>query len=99
MVSHLFLVVFQKWRWPCLRCPSKGIAVDKQANDNVMHLNRLGKTNGFTRETLDARPQCQMLAFNLLRSAFPGDMSFGSQMPCIRPPVIGEEAGEAKGLQ
>src|SRR5215831_11125908 len=23
-------VVFQKWRWPCLHCPSKGIAVDKQ---------------------------------------------------------------------
>src|SRR5215510_11546217 len=21
-------VVFQKWRWPCLHCPSKGIAVD-----------------------------------------------------------------------
>jgi transposase-like protein len=22
-------VVFQKWRWPSLHCPSKGIAVDK----------------------------------------------------------------------
>ncbi len=22
-------VVFQKWRWPYLHCPSKGIAVDK----------------------------------------------------------------------
>src|SRR5205823_3538910 len=31
-------VVFQKWRWPCLHRPSKGIAVDKQANHNVMHL-------------------------------------------------------------
>src|SRR5215475_5653150 len=29
------LVVFQKWRWPCLHRPSKGIAIDKQANHNV----------------------------------------------------------------
>ena len=33
-------VVFQKWRWPCLHRPSKGIAVDKQANDDVVHLGR-----------------------------------------------------------
>jgi hypothetical protein len=32
--------VFQKWRWPCLHCPSKGIAVDEQANDDVVHLGR-----------------------------------------------------------
>ena len=56
---------------------SKLIAIDKQANDNVMHLDRLGKTNGFTREPLDARPQRQMLTFNLLHVAFASDMSFG----------------------
>jgi hypothetical protein len=39
------LVVFQKWRWPCLHCPSKGIAVDKQANDDVMH-GDLGPVDG-----------------------------------------------------
>jgi cytochrome P450 len=33
-------VVFQKWRWPCLHRPSKGVAVDKQANDEVVHLYR-----------------------------------------------------------
>ena len=31
-------VVFQKWRWPFLHRPSKGIAVDKQANHDVMNL-------------------------------------------------------------
>src|SRR2546430_15419245 len=36
-------VVFQKWRWPCLHRPSKGIAVDKQANDDVVHLYRFDK--------------------------------------------------------
>jgi hypothetical protein len=27
--THHGWVVFQKWRWPCLYYPSKGIAVDK----------------------------------------------------------------------
>src|SRR5262249_16507595 len=34
-------VVFQKWRWPFLHRPSKGIAIDKQANHDVMHLRGL----------------------------------------------------------
>jgi integrase len=38
--GYLDRVVFQKWRWPCLHCPSKGIAIDKQANDDVVHLYR-----------------------------------------------------------
>ena len=33
-------VVFQKWRWSLSYCPSKSIAVDKQANDDVVHLCR-----------------------------------------------------------
>src|SRR5262245_60501797 len=33
-------VVLQKWRWPCLHRPPKGIAVDKQAKHDVMHLRR-----------------------------------------------------------
>jgi hypothetical protein len=33
-------VVFQKWRWPFLHCPSKGIAVHKQTKDDVVHLRR-----------------------------------------------------------
>ena len=32
------MVVFQKWRWPHVHCPSKGIPVDKHANDTVVHL-------------------------------------------------------------
>src|SRR4029450_11526206 len=33
-------VWFQKWKWPCLHRPPKGIAVDKQANDDIVHLCR-----------------------------------------------------------
>src|SRR5438093_9012674 len=36
-------VVFQKWRWPCLYRPFKGIAVDEQANDDIVHLCRFRK--------------------------------------------------------
>jgi hypothetical protein len=36
----IFRVVFQKWRWSLSYCPSKGIAVHKQAKDDVVHLYR-----------------------------------------------------------
>jgi hypothetical protein len=49
-------VVFQKWRWPFLHCPSKGIAVDKQANDDVVHLCRFRKADGLADQAFNARP-------------------------------------------
>jgi len=49
-------VVFQKWRWPLLYYPSKGISVDKQANDDVMHLRRFRKADGLAHQALDTRP-------------------------------------------
>jgi putative transposase len=44
--TYIKVVVFQKWRWPCLYRPFKGIAVDEQANDDIMHLCRFRKANG-----------------------------------------------------
>ena len=49
-------VVFQKWRWPCLHCPSKGVAVDKQANDDVVHLCCFRKADGLADQAFNARP-------------------------------------------
>jgi hypothetical protein len=49
-------VVFQKWRWPWLHCPSKGIAVDKQAQDDVMHLSRFRKADGLAGQAFNTRP-------------------------------------------
>jgi hypothetical protein len=40
------MVVFQKWRWSLLHRPSKGIAVHKQANDDVVHLRRFREADG-----------------------------------------------------
>ena len=49
-------VVFQKWRWPCLYRPFKGIAVDEQANDDIVHLGRFREANGLTDQAFNARP-------------------------------------------
>src|SRR5262249_60851213 len=49
-------VVFQKWRWPWLHCPSKGIAVDKQAQDDIMHLGRFRKADGLAGQAFNTRP-------------------------------------------
>jgi hypothetical protein len=72
---------------------------DKQANDDVVQLDRFGKAEPFAREPVDTDAQRQMLPVNLLGIAFPRHMSFGSEMQCIRPPVIGEETPDPKRLQ
>jgi hypothetical protein len=60
-------VVFYKWRWPLSPRPSKGIAVDKQANDDVVHLCGVREADGLADQVFDARPYGQMLALDLLR--------------------------------
>jgi hypothetical protein len=49
-------VVFQKWRCSLSYCPSKGIAVDKQAKNNVVHLRRFGEADRLTNQALHACP-------------------------------------------
>jgi hypothetical protein len=71
---------------------TKLVAIDKQTNDNVMHLGRLGKADRFACEPLDSHAQCQMFPFNLLHMTFARDMSFGGQVPGICSPMIGKEA-------
>ena len=79
--------------------PSKGISVDKQANDNVVHLDRFREADGPTDQAFDARPQRQMLALDFLRVAFAGAVDFRVQMPCVRTPMVRIEACEPEGLQ
>jgi hypothetical protein len=52
--TNALWVVFQKWRWPCLYRPFKGIAVDEQANDDIMHLCHFRKANGLADSALNA---------------------------------------------
>jgi hypothetical protein len=48
----------------------KLVPIDKQADDEVMHLNRLGKTDGLTGQALDPGSQPQVFPFDLLRMSF-----------------------------
>ena len=82
MVSR---VVFQKWRWSLVHRPSTGIAVDKYANDGVMHLARVHKAEGLADQAFHVCPYGQMLAFDLLRVAFAWAVLVGGQMPGIGP--------------
>ena len=54
--TFLIMVVFQKWRWPFLHRPSKGIAVDKQANHDVMHLRGFREADRLADQAFNTRP-------------------------------------------
>jgi hypothetical protein len=54
--ANRYSVVFQKWRWPLLHRPSKGISVHKQANHSVVHLYGFREADGLTYQAFDARP-------------------------------------------
>ena len=61
-----------------------------------MQLGRFGEADRLACEPLDAGAQCQMLALNLLRIAFPRHMNFRGQ-PGVCSSMIGKEARDAKG--
>jgi len=92
-------VVFQKWRWPCLHRPSEGIAVDKQANDDVVHLRRFEKQIVLRTRRLIRVRNVRCLRSIFLRVAFAWAMDVGVQMPGVGAPIIGVVAGEPEGLQ
>src|SRR5262245_31590099 len=48
----------------------KLVPIDKQSDDEVMHLNRFRKTDGLTGQSLDPSSPLQVLTFNLLHVSF-----------------------------
>jgi hypothetical protein len=78
---------------------AKFVAIDKQANDDIVHLHGFGKANGLACQTLDARAQRQMLPFNLLGLAFTRGVDCGLQLTLISSPVICQESRDPKGFQ
>ena len=59
----------------------KLIAIDKQPNDEVMHLDGSGKTDRLGGEPLDPGPQRQMFALDLLHVPLARIMRGGIEMP------------------
>ena len=64
-----------------------------------MQLGRFGEADRLACEPLDAGAQCQMLALNLLRIAFPRHMNFRGQIAGVCSPMIGKKAHDAKGFE
>jgi hypothetical protein len=87
------------WRWPLLYHPSKGVSVDKQANENIVDLLGFGEADRFTDQAFNARPQGQMLALDVLRVTFARHVLFRIEVTLVGTPMIGVEAFGAKGLE
>ena len=71
---------------------AKFAMVDEQVDDEIVHLHRLRETDCSSGETLEARPQCEVLTFQLLRIAFAHFMACKSKMALVRSPPIGVKA-------
>src|SRR5215831_15190887 len=78
---------------------AKLIAIDEQANDDVVHLNGSGQADGLACQPLDARAQRQMLPFNGLRVPFARAVDCRRQMARVRTPIIRVKSLDPKGLQ
>ena len=82
-----------------LHCPSKGIPVHKQANDDVVHLYRFREADGLTDQAFDPRPQRQMLALDLLGVALAWAVDSGVEMTRVGTPIIRIISCDPKGFQ
>ncbi len=82
-----------------LHCPSKGISVDKQANDDVVHLCGFREANGLTDQAFNARPQGQVRALDLLRVSFAWAVDSGVEMTRVGTPIIRIISCDPKGFQ
>ena len=75
----------------------KFVAIDEEANHQIVHRGRFGKTNGATYQPFDPGPQIDMLAFDLLRMSFATRVLLGIEMALVGSPSIGVKACDAKG--
>ena len=78
---------------------SEFVAIDKQPNDNVVHLDRCGKADRLTRQPLDPRASCQMFPRNLLGVALARLVRIRCEMTCVGTPIVGVIPYDPKRLQ
>ena len=77
----------------------KLIAIDEEADHQIVHAFRLGKTDRATYEPLDPGPQIAVFALDGLRGLLTDDVLLGDEMPLIRPPAIAVKARDPKRLE
>ena len=77
----------------------KLIAIDEEADHQIVHGCRLGKANRATYEPLDPSPQINVFALDGLRVLCTDDVLLRGEMPLVRPPTISVKARDTKRLQ
>jgi hypothetical protein len=76
----------------------KLIAIDEEANHQIVHGDRFGKANGATYKPFNPGPQIDVLAFDFLRILLPHRVRLWVDMPLVRPPSIGVKPCDTKRL-
>jgi hypothetical protein len=77
----------------------KLIAIDEEADHQIMHGCRLGKANRAAYKPLDPSSQIDVLALDGLRVLFTDDVLLWDDMPLVRPPTISVKARDPKRLE
>jgi hypothetical protein len=78
---------------------SECVSVNKQSNDDVMHLTRFGKADRLACQALDARTKRQMLPFNSLRVALARMVDVRFEVSRVCPPIICMKSPDSIRLQ
>ena len=84
---------------PMLGCDPKLVAIDEEANHQIVHRRRFGKANRATHETLDPGPQIDVFALDFLCILLANVMLLWVDMPLVGPPPIGVKPRDTKRLQ
>lgn len=76
------------------------VLFDEGADDFLVELNRVRKTDGFTGQSIEPRAECQVVAFDTLCENFPGQMYLAWDFPGKAAPVItGDKITLKRGKQ
>ena len=71
-----------------LECKPKLVAIDEETNHQIVHGRRFGKADRAAHQTLNAGPQIDVLAFDLLCVLFAHDVLLGIDMSLVGTPPI-----------
>ena len=77
----------------------KLVAIDEEADHQIVHRRCFGKTNCAAHEPLDPGPQVEVFALDFLRVFFANVMLLWVDVPLVSPPSISVKAGNTKRFQ
>ena len=82
-----------------LDCDPKLVAIDEEANHQIVHGRRFRKANSTTHEPLDLCPQIDVFTLDFLRIGLAHFVLLGVDMALVGAPPIGVEAVDPKRFQ